>query len=246
MSLIHDALKKVEEKKESAPPASKAPLGPGLTSFKEPVIKPSRKMPTRTVLLGTGVAVAIGIFVYITFFSKGTATAPVPQLPVAQAPQYTKADVGQLKKRALDAARTGDMAVAWTQISAASGVAPDDPEVWNNLGYVAAKRGDNVKARQAYQKALELKPDYPEALNNLGVLEMDSGDMVKAKELFEKAVGITPAYPEANFHLGLLYERSGNKQKAAEYYRRFLEVGGDFQSSVIDQVRNHIMELERQ
>lgn len=239
MSLIHDALKKAQDKE-------KAPLGSGLASFQDAASSPPREgMNKRTLVLAAVLTLAVGFFVYSRLVPPKTATeAPVPS-PAIQPQNFGDQDAARLKKGGVEAYNADDLDRAWSNLQAANKLDEKDAETWNNMGLVARKRGDLLKARECYEKAIELKPDYPEAMNNLAVLSMQGGDTAKAKELLEKAVALSPAYPEANFHLAILYEQKGDKPKAIEYYKRFLEVSGSLPSNVVDQVRDHIVEIEK-
>lgn len=238
MSLIHDALKKAQEQQ-------KAPPGEGLGQFQEYAGEEKPKFNKRTIVLVAVLFVALAIFAYMKFSSNGS---PKPLLPgqagevPAQVPGAQ--DVGGLKKSAIDAYRSDNLETAWTSISTASQLEPKDPEIWNNMGLIARKRGDVAKAREAYQKALELKPDYPEALNNLAVLDMQAGNNTQAEQYLQKALKLSAAYPEANFHYAMLLEQKGDKKQAVDYYKRFLDVSKDMPSSIVDQVRDHVMEIE--
>lgn len=238
MSLIHDALKKAEQKE-------RAKIGSGIASMEEAAESAGKEIPKRTIVLVVILALALALFAYMRFKPKGdeTSVKPVPQAAVVEGAGTQ--DVGLLKKRAITAYKSNDLDTAYSNLSSALKLNNIDPEIWNNMGVVEKSRGDTDKARQSYLKALEFKPDYPEALGNLAVIEMDEGNNTQALEHLEKALKISPAYPEANFHLALLYDKKGDKKKAADYYKRFLEVGGDFPSSVIDSVRDHLMEIEQ-
>lgn len=237
MSLIHDALKKAEKK-------DRLPIGSGLASLEEATESAKKGLPKRTIVLAAVLVVALAITAYINLKPKRDASAP--QVPVAADVQKDlgKQDAELLKKKALNAYGADDFVTANSNLSAALDINSTDPELWNNLGLVSKKQGNIAKARSSYEKALELKPDYPEALNNLAVMEMDAGNATRATQLLERALKLKPAYPEANFNLAHLYETKGEKAKAVEYYKRFLDVSGSFSSSVVDAVRNHIMEIE--
>ncbi len=243
MSLIHDALKKAQNKEN-------VQIGAGLSAFQEPVGGKKTPSSKRTIVLAAVLFVALGFFAYKRFFSNSV--EPSPPIPSAGAPAGTAqgtqpvGGADTMKKKSVDAFKSDDLDTAWASIVAAQQLAPNDPEVWNNSGLIARKRGDMDAARTAYQKALDLKPEYPEALNNMAVLEKDQGNAVKARELFEKALKIQPSYPEANFNLALLYDNSGDKTKAAEYYKRFLEVSGAYSNNIVEAVRDRIMEIEPQ
>lgn len=243
MSLIHDALKKAQKDDQ-------VPIGSGLTAFQDPIGEQKPGGSRRVIVIAVILVAAIGFYAYRKF-SAPAAPAPVPAVAPAlpgtgpdQAAVATGPDA--MKRKAVDAYRTDDLESAWADIQAAALAAPQDAEVWNNYGVIARKRGELQKAREAYTKAIELKPLYPEALNNMALMEMQADNPTKAKELLEKALNAAPAYPEANFHLGLIYDKAGEKQKAAEYYKRFLEVSGSFPNTVVEGVRDRVMEIEPQ
>ncbi len=243
MSLIHDALKKAQKDDQ-------LPIGSGLNAFQEPIGEPKAGGSRRVIVMAVILVAAVGFYAYRKF-SAPAAPAPVPAVAPAlpgASPDQAAAAAGPeaAKRKAFDAYKTDDLESAWINIQAAALAAPQDAEVWNNYGVIARKRGDLEKAREAYTKAIELKPQYPEALNNLALMEMQADNTTKAKELLEKALNAAPAYPEANFHLGLIYDRAGEKQKAAEYYKRFLEVSGSFTNTVVEGVRDRVMEIEPQ
>ncbi|MFA4874718.1 MAG: tetratricopeptide repeat protein [bacterium] len=245
MSLIHDALKKAQNKEN-------APLGSGLSTFQEPVGEKNKPSTKRIAVMAAILVVALGFFAYKKFSSSPQPpltplATPVQTLPAGALQQsMPSGDIAAMKKRAVDSFRSDDYDTAMTSLSSASQLAPNDPEVWNDMGLVQKKRGDMGKAKESYQKALDLKPDYPEALNNMAVLERDQGDSVKARELLEKAIKLQPAYPEASFNLALLYDKAGERAKAAEYYKRFLEVSGSYPNTIVEAVRDRVMEIEPQ
>ena len=240
MSLIHDALKKAQDKEA-------APLGSGLASFQDAATPPPKEgMNKRTLVLAAVLTLAVGFFVYSRLVppKEETSAPPVPAAAI-QPQNFGDQDAARLKKGGVEAYNADDIDRAWSSLQAANKLDEKDPETWNNMGLVARKRGDLLKARECYEKAIELKPEYPEAMNNLAVLSLQGGDIAKARELLEKAVALSPAYPEANFHLAILYEQKGDKAKAIEYYKRFLEVSGSLPSNIVDQVRDHVVEIEK-
>lgn len=237
MSLIHDALKKVQGDEKPS-------LGNGLAAM-QGALDEKKGISKRTLALAVVLFLALGFFAYTKFLKKGPASAPSAPPAAAPSPlEIGAGDVSLIKKRAVDAYNLNDYDAASAMLSTASELAPQDPEVWNNMGLVARKRGDVVKARELYQKAIELKPDYPECLNNLAVLEMQSGNMPKAKEMLDKALKLNPASPEANFHMALISEQTGDTKNAIEHYRRFIGVGLNLPASVTDAVKEHVVDIE--
>ena len=72
-----------------------------------------------------------------------------------------------------DPARDGD--AAEQVLRQATRDFPENPDHWNNLGYVLASRRDWPGAEAAYTRALELAPDMPTALRNLESESAQSG-----------------------------------------------------------------------
>lgn len=237
MSLIHDALKKAEN-------GRKASIGSGLSSFQSPPEELKKKVSTTTVILAVVFLGVIGYLVYTKLIWSGADTAALSVTAALPVVTLSATEVMQLKKSAVNAYKAEDFDTAWKNLLSASEAVSSDPEIWNNLGLVARKRGDVAKAREFYSKALALKKDYPEALNNLAALEMQSGNNDNAQDFLEQALKILPNYPEANFHLALVYDQAGNKEKAVEYYKKFLAISESFPQSVVESVRDRVMELE--
>jgi Flp pilus assembly protein TadD len=241
MSLIHEALKKAQDKE-------KAPLGSGLTAFQESAGGGGLKLSKRTIVLAVLVAVALGFLVYKRF-SKPSAPppAPVPALATGAAGATSGNSAGDgllMKRRAIEAFKTDDLDSALASITSAAQLNPTDPEIWNDKGLIEKKLGNIDGARGSYEEALKLKPDYPEVFNNLAMLELASGQPSQAREYLEKALTALPAYPEANFNMGVIYDKGGDKAQATNYYKRFLNVSGAFPSNVVEAVRDRVMELE--
>lgn len=237
MSLIHDALKKAQEK-------DKAPMGSGLSGFHDTLDEGKPKISKTTIILGVVFTLVIVFLAYSKFSGKGGGTGSGDVPAVSPIAVQTQPDAQRLKKSAADSFNTDDLETAWASITSANQLDANDPEVWNNMGLIARKRGDATKAREAYEKALALRPEYPEAMNNLAILEMQAGNVARAKELLDKATKLVPSYAEANFNLALLYDQAGDRVKAVEYYKRFVDTGKNFPSSVIDSVRDRVMEIE--
>ena len=59
---------------------------------------------------------------------------------------------------------------------------PSNPELYFNLGVIAAEQGDKEKAKNYYEKALEVKPDFENAYLNLSALTL-SEDQAIVEEL---------------------------------------------------------------
>lgn len=241
MSLIHDALKKAQREAHEEVEKGERPAGFGAEQTHSGL--PSR----RTVILLAAFLFSMGYFVY----SKWLVPTPSKTSPHASSgkavpltPQPGE-DGKKLKALALEAYRENDLDTAWGKFVAATSVAPDDAEVWNNLGVVQKKRGDTKKAREAYDKALELKKDYPEALNNSAVLDLETKNYAAAKAALDQALVLQPNYAEALFHRAVVAEQLGDISEAVEFYKKFLKFGKALSPHVLDEVREHILDIDQ-
>jgi len=252
VSLIHDALKKAQKKAASEPDAKdatkEAPSRPliekeldisGGEEFQAPL------RSKRTLVILSLFLISVGYFGYTRLSTVEKKPEETYKGAVGEAPLASSTgDAESLKAQALQAYRDQDYEVAWAKFVAASAVAGNDPVVWNNLGVVSKKQGEFQKASEAYEKALRLKPDYPEALNNLAALHLLLGNTDKAKVELDKALKLNPAYAEALFHRAMVAEEEKELGSAISYWKSFLRFGTSMPPSLLDQVRDHVLEIE--
>ncbi len=106
---------------------------------------------------------------------------------------------------------------------------PDDPEVWNFLGYLYAEEGVKLKkAEELLQKALEMEPENPYYLDSLGWIYYKMGRGKKAVEYIQEAI-----YKMDNDdamlrdHLGDAFLLIGDKERAAAEWERALRLDSD-------------------
>lgn len=258
MSLIHDALRKAQreatEKNAVAgttqvpTPSPGGTLPPGEVTlsgvnFEEKGFFQNKR---NLVLVATLVLVACFAF-YRLMGSRQQAEAEKTAAGAEQkkTASTTKEEADKLKRLAVEAYRVADLDESWAKLTAASSITPNDSEIWNNLGVVLRKRGDFEGARKAFEKALELNPQQAEVLNNLAVLDIKANDFPSAQGRLSQALQLKPNYPEAVFHNALVSDLSGDNKKASEYYKQFLANAGTMPPHILDQVRDHIINLEK-
>jgi Flp pilus assembly protein TadD len=70
---------------------------------------------------------------------------------------------------------------------AAARLNPDDPQIWNQLGYALAWAKDLSGARQALAQYQKLSPEDPNAFDSEGEVSYMRGDFKTAQEYFERA-----------------------------------------------------------
>ena len=83
------------------------------------------------------------------------------------------------------AADNGDYQAAIQRLSKAAAAAPNNPDVFNLLGYSYRKLGDVEMAFKHYGRALELEPDHRGANEYIGELYLETGNLAKAEEHLE-------------------------------------------------------------
>ncbi|OGP15100.1 MAG: hypothetical protein A2054_03645 [Deltaproteobacteria bacterium GWA2_55_10] len=231
MSLIHQALKKLEGERAHSVPRTEYGFRGGAHSI-------------RKAALIIPIAIGIAAAIYFAAPSNKTpqpvnpeTTAVKPRLSSIQA----KPSAAELNQKGLIVFAQGRYDEAATFFREASAVEPNGAHLYNNMGLAMMRRGDRVGAEAAFKKALELKGSYPEAMNNLAVLLMDSNDLKKAQALLNDAIIADPGYADAVFNLAVLLERKGDIEAAIIHYESFINKGGD--AETVLQVKKKVMAL---
>lgn len=73
-------------------------------------------------------------------------------------------------------------------------LAPDAPQIWNNMGNLYRQHGDFAKAEEAYNQCLKLNPNSADVFNNLAVLHLKRGDIDGARRLLNRALAADPSF----------------------------------------------------
>ena len=115
-----------------------------------------------------------------------------------------------------------NLPAAMRELTKASELDPENPEIDMTLGLAYQKRGDLEKAEEYLRSAIRKKPDYAEAHNNLGNLLSLKGKSEEAIREYEKAVAnvlyLTPEY--GYYNMGREYARLKNLPMAERMYQR--------------------------
>src|SRR5579864_3894297 len=99
----------------------------------------------------------------------------------------------------------------------ASSVAPEDAQVWYDLGLLNSDLA-------ALQKAAELDPDLAESQNTLGAVLAETGAADRAEAAFRAALRIRPAYGDAHANLANLLAAHDDFGQAAWHYARAVQL----------------------
>jgi tetratricopeptide (TPR) repeat protein len=145
------------------------------------------------------------------------------QQVLAKNPRHVEA----LHLSALVSLAQGRHAPAAALLDRAVALAPERPELRNDLGECLRAAGDVDGSMAAYRAALALRPDFAEARNNLGVALRQAGRAEAAVEAFEAALASRPDYPEAAFNLGVTLEDLGRHEASMPHLQSVLERAPD-------------------
>ncbi len=117
-----------------------------------------------------------------------------------------------------------NLPAAMRELTKASELDPENPEVEMALGLAYQGRGDGANAEAHLRRAIDRKPDFADARNNLGIVLAERKAWDEAIREFEAAAGnVMYTTPErAYFNIGEAYRAKGEPGKAEGAYRRAL------------------------
>lgn len=139
----------------------------------------------------------------------------------------------------------GDLAKGGEFLEKALAINPNNAQVLSNLGLLYDAKGELAGAQEMFDKALAIDPNHVGALDGLGVLYAKKGDLNKARALLEKALTINPDSGRTLYNLARVYELQFDTAKAIELYKKFLNSSPNVPVEALNQVRTHILELEK-
>jgi type IV pilus biogenesis/stability protein PilW len=115
---------------------------------------------------------------------------------------------------------------AMRELTKASELDPENPEIDMALGLAYQARGDLGKAGEYFREAIGKKPDYAEAHNNLGIVLSQQGKGDDAIREFDAAASnvLYPTPEWAYYNMGEEYRRRKDPAKAEEMYRRSIRM----------------------
>jgi Flp pilus assembly protein TadD len=102
----------------------------------------------------------------------------------------------------------------------AAKLTPNDPRVWNDMGYTYYMQSRWADAERCLQRAAKLDPDSPLVKTNLGLAVANDGRMNEARELLSGSAG--KAVGHAN--LGFALAAQGRLVEARDEYHKALEL----------------------
>lgn len=120
----------------------------------------------------------------------------------------------------------------WTAAEAAYlealDVAPNEPQILNDLGYLWIDHGINIeRAFEMVSRAAELEPEQGNIIDSLGWAHYRLGHYEAAVAELERAAALDPGNATINYHLGDAYWQVGRRLEAGFQWRRTLDLDPD-------------------
>jgi len=126
-------------------------------------------------------------------------------------------------------------------------LAPNDPELYEGLGWEYRKLGQADEAAKAFTEQLKLSPGNPIAMYNLGSAQVDSGHEREALPLLQQVVKIYNHPTGADYYLGRALAAEGQDQEAVLAFQRATTLNGEMQRRAwyqLSQVYRHLGKAE--
>jgi cellulose synthase operon protein C len=121
----------------------------------------------------------------------------------------------------------GDMAAAGAEFARAAELAPEDAEVWTDMGRYRRNAGDLAGAIQAADRALAADPRHVEALVLRGELTRSQYGLQAAVQWFDRALEIDPANVPALLERATTYGDLGRMRDLLADTRSVLSISPD-------------------
>jgi tetratricopeptide (TPR) repeat protein len=141
----------------------------------------------------------------------------------AAALEAEPANVSALRCLGVLRSQQNDLTAALSLLQAAANLAPDMPEVYNDLGSVLRLMGAYEEALRAFNEALRLHPLFAEAFFNRGLTFEALGDVDRALDSYEKAVQSDASRHEARYNKAAILYRRGDHVRAIPELRTILD-----------------------
>jgi tetratricopeptide (TPR) repeat protein len=108
-------------------------------------------------------------------------------------------------------------------------LAPNEPSLYEGLGWEQRALGHADQAAQAFSEQLKLTPGNPIAMYNLGSAQVDSGQEHTAVPLLDQVVKIYGVPSAADYYLGRALVAEGKYQEAIASFQRATSLSGELQ-----------------
>jgi tetratricopeptide (TPR) repeat protein len=113
---------------------------------------------------------------------------------------------------------------AITELETAARIAPSEPDVHFELGYLYFTNHDYERAANQFELELKNNPDHAQALTYLGDIKIRNNDAKTAETLLTRAVQLQKNIRLAYFDLGILYAKQKRNPEAIKAFLRAEEL----------------------
>ncbi|MDR6265315.1 sulfotransferase [Roseobacter sp. N2S] len=127
---------------------------------------------------------------------------------------------------------SGDFANAQRVARDMSAAFPNEPFVYNILGYASGMVGDQKAAIEAFKWAIKLNPNFVEAMSNYGSYLVQIERPNDAVPVLQKAIAKKPDYAEAHHNLGVAYFAMGQSDAALQHYDLALKYAPNYANAL--------------
>ncbi len=141
--------------------------------------------------------------------------------------QVTSPEAPEVLKNARKAINDGRINDASRMLGSLKRQYPEDPFVWNALGYMFYRLENYAKAVEAYKTAIRLKSDYAGAHFMLGTTYGNMGRQAEAVRHLQKAVDLKPGLAMAYWELAKAYHTLGKHKEALRAYESLKRLDPD-------------------
>lgn len=112
-------------------------------------------------------------------------------------------DPAVLNNQGVEFYARGNYAAAAQKFEAAIAIAPENTDLYINLGYACQAAGNHADAAKAFKKAIQLDPSNLEAHNSLGVSLFQIGQKDRAMDEWKFILSLDPGHAAAAANLGI-------------------------------------------
>jgi tetratricopeptide (TPR) repeat protein len=130
-------------------------------------------------------------------------------------------------------------------LSRALALAPNDPEVTNNLATVMVRQGVTEEALVMFRQVAHQRPEWAEPMYSIATIWAGRDRSDSALRYYDLALARDPYYVQALNDKGSLYEKRGNNIRARMEWRRAFEINPGYATAGLNLVRSYLEAGER-
>ena len=158
---------------------------------------------------------------------RGDTTASMRALETVA--QLDPSDAGLIRRLAREKVRARRYREAAETIKQALTVQPDNPELWNDLGYAEMFAGDFTAAGTALDEYRRIQPDDPNALDSLGDVHFYFGQFASAEKYYRESFEKDHAFNGGAALLKAAHARlrTGDIHGADALFNQYMDASGN-------------------